>query len=59
MLNYVRHHMFAKLAAMATLLVLSLLIFGCGDDEPETTPQPAPTAAPVDISPINQPDQPA
>ena len=42
------------LAVLSAMLVLTLLIFGCGDDEPEATPQatPAPTAPPVDISPI-------
>ena len=33
-------------------MALALLIISCGDDEPEATPQPVPTAAPVDISPL-------
>ena len=33
--------------AIAALLILSLFILACGDDEPEPTPQPTPAAAPT------------
>ncbi len=52
MTNFVTTKRLTSLTAFAALLALALVIFGCGDDEPESTPQAAPTAAPVDISPI-------
>ena len=50
MLQYVKASKLTTLAAIASLLALSFLIFGCGDDEPELTPQPPPAPAPIDIS---------
>ena len=52
MTQYVSAKKLTILASLAALLALTLLIFGCGEDEPEATPQPVPTAAPVDISPL-------
>ena len=47
MLQHVKTSKLATLAAVAAFLALALLIIGCGDDESEATPQPAPTAAPA------------
>ena len=38
--------------AIAALVVLSLVILACGDDEPESTPAPPPTAEPIDITAV-------
>ena len=53
MLQYVKASKFTTLAAMLALFALTLLIFGCGDDEtPAPTSQAMPAPATVDVAAI-------
>ena len=53
MLQYVKASKLTTLAAMLALLGLTLLIFGCGDDEtPEPTSQAMPAPAAIDVAAI-------